>query len=97
PDPVGDRVGEVARRLGVTPEHLARLVRRATGRTVKALLRERRLEHACRLLRASDLPVGVIGARVGYPDPYHFSRVFARHAGIPPTAYRRASAQPVGR
>jgi AraC family transcriptional regulator, arabinose operon regulatory protein len=95
PEPAGDRVGEIARRLGITPEHLARLVRTATGRTVKALLRERRLEHACRLLRTTTLPVARIGAAVGYPDPYHFSRVFAAHAGVPATQYRRAAAGPV--
>ncbi|HYE07408.1 MAG TPA: AraC family transcriptional regulator [Planctomycetota bacterium] len=95
PDPAGDRVGEIARRLRITPEHLARLVRAATGRTVKALLRERRLEHACRLLRTSELPVAEVGAMVGYADPYHFSRVFAAYAGVPATRYRRAAARPV--
>jgi AraC family transcriptional regulator of arabinose operon len=95
PEPMGDRVAEVARRLAVTPEHLARLVRRETGRTVKALLRERRLEQACRLLRTSDLPVAAVGAAVGYPDPFHFSRVFAAYAGMPASTYRQAAARPV--
>lgn len=96
PEPKGDRVGEVARRLGVTPEYLARLVRRATGRTVKALLRERRLEHACRLLRTTDMPIASVGEAVGYADPYHFSRVFAAYAGVPASRYRKAAARPVG-
>ncbi len=95
PAPQSDRVDEIARRLAVSPEHLARLVRRATGRTVKALLRERRIEQACRLLRTTSLPIAAIGDAVGYPDAFHFSRVFAVSVGMPATAYRRAAVLPV--
>ncbi|MEM6551590.1 MAG: AraC family transcriptional regulator [Planctomycetota bacterium] len=49
----------------------------------------------CRMHRAADLlrqtrePANVIGRRVGYDDPFHFSKLFKQHYGLPPLAYRR--------
>lgn len=63
-----------------------------TGETVAALIRERRLAR-CReeLLdaRCADRPVAVIGARWGFADPAHFSRVFRARYGVAPGRLRR--------
>ena len=37
-----------------------------------AYLIQRRLHAAAALLRQTELGVGEIGRRVGYPDPYYF-------------------------
>jgi hypothetical protein len=39
-------------------------------------------------LRYSADPVTLVGERVGFPDPAHFSRFFKRHTGHSPTRYR---------
>jgi AraC-like DNA-binding protein len=36
------------------------------------------------------LPVGAIGARWGFVDPAHFSRVFKAAYGMPPGEFRSA-------
>jgi YesN/AraC family two-component response regulator len=48
-----------------------------------------KIQRACRLLDTTALPVGLVGARVGYEDPYYFSRIFRRVMGYPPRRYRQ--------
>jgi AraC family transcriptional regulator, arabinose operon regulatory protein len=90
PDPGPDRVEDIARRLAISAEHLGRVVKAATGSTLKAWLIDRRMEQASRLLRSTDLSVAEVGRRVGYPDPFHFSRLFRQRLGETPTRYRRS-------
>src|SRR4029077_2011240 len=63
----------------------------ASGTTVAGWIRQRRLErcgHALRAPRWSGRPVAAIGARWGYPDPAHFSRLFKAAYGVGPRDYR---------
>lgn len=85
---------DVAAEVGLTPGHVTTAVRRRTGRTVQQWLVERRMAEARRLLEGGDLLVGVVGARVGYPDPAYFARVFRRAHGTSPDAWRRAARRP---
>lgn len=62
-----------------------------TGTTVGGWIRQRRLDRCSRDLRDPDLadrPVAAIGARWGYPDPAHFSRLFKSAYGVGPRDYR---------
>lgn len=47
-----------------------------------------KMEHACRLLDATNLGVGEIARRVGYEDPLYFSRLFRNTVGSSPRGYR---------
>jgi len=80
---------EVARQAGVSARHLSRLMRGVAGTSFHAYVLWARLHLAAHLLRRSDLAVKVIGLQAGYPDVHHFTRVFSRHIGCPPAAYRR--------
>lgn len=64
--------------------------------TVAAWIRSRRLDRCRRDLADPGLwarPVRAIGARWGFPDGAHFSRVFRAAYGIPPREYRRRAAR----
>ncbi len=78
----------LARRVGAQPAYFVRLFHRATGLPPIAYLARRRVEMAAALLRRCDLPIGQIGAAVGWPDPNQFSRRFREKFGLSPTAYR---------
>ena len=51
-------------------------------------LRCLRMDRAKQLLLAGELSVAQVADAVGFADPYHFSRVFRQHEGMPPTEYR---------
>lgn len=71
------------------PAYLNQEFRRRTGEPVYAFLMRTRLEHACRLLEEGDDPVKIIARAVGFRDPLYFSRVFKKHIGSAPLAYRK--------
>ena len=52
-------------------------------------LRRARLERARQLLATSDRPVYAVAEAVGFPNQFHFSRVFRQHVGVSPGRYRR--------
>ncbi|HET9647025.1 MAG TPA: helix-turn-helix transcriptional regulator [Microlunatus sp.] len=91
---MGDRpaepwtMAELARLTGTSVSHLHREFRAQLGISPLAWLARTRGELAAALLIQTDLPVAEIGARVGWPDPNYFSRVFRRGYGSSPTSYR---------
>lgn len=83
-------VPALAAAAGCSRATLVRLFRRETGLAPAAWLTRARVNRARELLCATSLPVHVIAARVGIPDPYYFSRVFRARSGHSPRAYRAA-------
>lgn len=82
-------VADVARAAGASPVSLARRFREATGRTVLAELQRERVRRAQALLMETDLPLGVVAERCGFPNSQRFSVLFRQIAGVAPGAYRR--------
>jgi AraC-like DNA-binding protein len=84
--------GSVAAAHHVSPRKLHALFH-AHGATVAGWIRDRRLE-ACRRdladRRLAETSVGAIGARWGFTEAAHFSRVFHRAFGASPRDYRRS-------
>lgn len=78
---------EVARSLGMSPATLRRrLAEEGTG--LAAILTGLRMNRALGLLQATDLPVGVIAAEVGYASASRFAVRFRARFGLAPRAIR---------
>lgn len=81
-------VGEIARRMHVSPEYLSRLFTRRYGVCLKDALAERRMREARALLVNTDLPVYAISEKTGYKDAAYFARRFRALSGCEPHEYR---------
>lgn len=81
-------VAAFASALGVSETALRQASARVAGRSPAAMLDERTLLEARRLLLYSNLTVAEVGYAVGFDDPAYFSRFFSRHVGEPPRTYR---------
>jgi AraC family transcriptional regulator len=79
---------EIAAALGVSESYLCRLFRTHYWCSPYQLLLREKLGHAYLMLRGSRLSVTQVAARVGFDDPFHFSRVFRQHMGFAPSAAR---------
>ena len=86
----------LARHLGLTVASLVRTFRAEAGESPAAWMRRRRIAHAQRLI-TQGLDVAETSERLGFANPYHFSRVFKSVTGIPPSHVRRAAATPLHR
>ncbi len=82
-------VPDLARRVHMSQNYLARRFRQRTGTTIPRYILLSRIESARLLLTTTDLPVKEIAARVGMPDPQHFNKQFRHIAGCSPSAARR--------
>lgn len=82
------RLGDMARAVNLTPEHLCRLFRTETGSSPARYLKRLRMQEARSLLETTCLRVKEIGAIVGAHDESHFVRDFEAACGLPPAKYR---------
>lgn len=82
-------VAALARDLGMSADHFARVFRAAIGASPRAVLTAARLDLARHLLRDSTLGVAQVAASCGFADPAFFGRHFAAHVGCAPGAFRR--------
>lgn len=78
----------VATALGVSAEHLARVLRRDTGKGPLEHLHTLRQAHALELLADHTLPIEEIAARCGFTSRSYFTQFFTRRIGQSPRAYR---------
>jgi AraC family transcriptional activator of pobA len=81
-------VADYAKALSVTPTHLNRVTRAATGDTASHLILNRMIREARRNLVYTNLPVSTIAYALGFDDPAYFSRVYAAATGLSPRAFR---------
>ncbi len=81
-------VSDYAKALSVTPTHLNRVTRAATGDTASHLILNRLIREARRNLVYTNLPVSTVAYALGFDDPAYFSRVYAAATGLSPRAFR---------
>jgi len=84
-------VSDYAAALGVTPTHLTRVLKSATGKPATGLIDDRIVQEARRNLVYTNLSVSTIAYSLGYGDPAYFSRVFSRVTGMSPSGFRELS------
>ncbi len=82
-------LGEIAWHVGKGEEHLARVFKRETGRSVFDYVRESRVNRAQTYLLDPALSLTEIAERCGFNSLSFFSRTFRQLTGMSPSAYRR--------
>ncbi|MGC3988534.1 MAG: AraC family transcriptional regulator [Chthoniobacteraceae bacterium] len=79
----------IAKELHMRPEHLCRLFKKHAQPSPFQYLTRRKMNRAAEMLASELLPIKTIAADVGYPDPYHFSRLFKNTFGCSPMEFVR--------
>jgi AraC-like DNA-binding protein len=86
------RLDGVARQLGMSRRRFTTLFREITGETWADYIRRLRVEHAKRLLRATERSVLTIAFESGFEDLSSFYRAFERLEQTAPHRWRQARA-----
>lgn len=79
---------ELAEEVGLSKSYLHQIFVAHTGRAPLEFFSRLKVEEACKLLKATDHSIGEIAQRVGFGDPYYFSRLFKKAVGVSPKKYR---------
>jgi AraC-like DNA-binding protein len=81
-------LAEVLRYVGYSQSHFSTVFKKKTGMSPLSYFNRLKVEHACKLLKTTDLKVNMICYKVGIEDPLYFSRLFSKVMGMSPTDYR---------
>lgn len=84
-------VPELAGAVHLSPSQLRRVFTEAYGKSPIAYLTMLRTERMAHLLKATDSPISVVAASVGWGDPDFAAQQFRRSVGVAPREYRRIS------
>jgi AraC family transcriptional regulator, arabinose operon regulatory protein len=83
------RVPDIAAEAGVSVSYLGAMFKKTTGGGILAYQTDLRMRRARSLLEETELSIGSVAERVGYPDQLYFSKVFRTKHGQNPSEYRR--------
>lgn len=79
-------VRELAAEARMSPRHFTKLSRQLLGAPPARYLLGLKMRRAEEMLRYQGQRVKEVSEALGFANPYHFSRVFRRHHGRPPSA-----------
>ena len=82
-------LSDTARHFGYSTSHFSTLIKEGTGRTFLQIIRDIKLNQACRALRETSLSNTAVCELVGYDSPEHFMRTFKKAYGMTPGEYRK--------
>jgi len=83
------RAPELAAAVGTSRSQLMALFKHNTGGGILAYQNDLRMVKARRLIDDTDMDIAEIAQKVGYADPYYFSRHFRRLNGMSPSDFRK--------
>ncbi|HVU25161.1 MAG TPA: AraC family transcriptional regulator [Opitutus sp.] len=78
-------LSELAAQLAVSPRHLTSRCKILFGVSPARLFMRLKMQQAEFLLRSRAYRIKEVSDELGFANPYHFSRVFRRHFGRPPS------------
>lgn len=89
---IGDRLTQedIMKEFSLNRNLLNALFVRETSQTCMNYLMKMRVNLAQIMLAETELQIGEIAARVGYPDSNYFIKVFKKNTGVTPSKYRES-------
>ncbi|MBT3278101.1 MAG: AraC family transcriptional regulator [Phycisphaerales bacterium] len=79
---------KLARLAGMSTNHYGVLFKRQHQYSPKEYFNRLKIQRACQLLKLTDMRVCEIAEKLGFGDPYYFSRLFKKIIGQSPKSYR---------
>lgn len=79
---------EIAEHVGYSPSHFGNLFHKKTSYSPMGYYNQLKIQRACSFLQFSDLKIKEIAFRLGYYDPFHFSKAFKKETRLTPKEYR---------
>ena len=84
-------LSDTAAHFGYSSSHFSKLIKEGTPGTFLQIIRDIKLNQACRALRETTLSIPSICKLVGYETTEHFMRTFKKAYGMTPGEYRKTS------
>jgi AraC-like DNA-binding protein len=82
-------IPKLMKRCSLSRTHFFRLFKKQTNSTPFEYIKNCRLQEAQNMLLCTNLSISEIGAKVGWNNQFHFSRIFKKEIGLSPDNYRQ--------
>ena len=82
-------VDDIARSTYLSTTYITKIYKEVTGDTPINYLINLRLEKARDILEEGHFSIQAVAKKVGYDDPYYFSKLFKKKFGCSPSSYKR--------
>ncbi|MCM1022435.1 MAG: AraC family transcriptional regulator [Prevotella sp.] len=83
-------VAELAEMSHYSERHFMRVFRKAYNASPLEYIIDMRINHACALLRGTDISVSETAEKCGFDDVNYFGRIFKKRMGVSPSRYRKS-------
>ncbi len=82
------KVNDIANDVGINRSYFTSIFKKVMHVSPQEYLMNYRFQKAAELIKSTDLPIQDISNRVGYENPYNFSKMFKNFYGTSPKNYR---------
>jgi AraC-like DNA-binding protein/quercetin dioxygenase-like cupin family protein len=84
---------DIASQAGYSVSHFGTFFTKKTSYAPMEYYNQLKIQRSCSFLQFSDVKIKEIAFRLGYYDPFHFSKAFRHEMGITPREYRKRYAK----
>ena len=83
------KVSDIAKQQNLSVSRFTELFKLKTGYSPVQYFNKLKIQKSCQYLYFTDLSMKEICEKIGYDDPYYYSRAFKKLMGMPPSQYRK--------
>ena len=80
---------DIAQYVGYSGSYFLTFFKRQMNDTPVNYIIQMKMQEACKMLDLTDMKVNQIGYKIGFKDPYYFTRQFTKEIGVSPSKYRK--------
>jgi AraC-like DNA-binding protein len=83
-------IPEISKKLGITPEYASTIFKNSTGETIINYSNALKIKLAKSLLEKGGISIEFVSKSIGIDNSAYFSRMFKKHVGLSPSAYKKS-------
>lgn len=87
------KISDISNYVKLSESHLSKIFRNKTGSSPLDYFINLKMQEGIRLLTNQSLRVKEVAFRLGYKDPYYFTRIFTKHIGSSPVSFIKMSSR----
>lgn len=90
------KISDLSSQVCLSESHFSKIFRNKTGSSPLDYFINLKMQEAIRLLTNQSLKIKEVAYRLGYNDPYYFTRIFTKHIGSSPASFVKVSKRSIG-